>query len=79
MRNQLVDYDLKINKIPVFCDNPSAIDITENLVPHSRNKHINIKYLTLLKKKESTSVSLTDKLPITEAKLSLVHEEKEGP
>ena len=44
MRNQLVDYGLKVDKIPIFCDNTSAIAIAENPVQHSRTKHIDIKY-----------------------------------
>ncbi|KAL8157708.1 hypothetical protein AgCh_002420 [Apium graveolens] len=44
MRNQLFDYGLTVDRIPIFCDNTSAIAITENPVQHSRNKHIDIKY-----------------------------------
>ncbi|KAL8121447.1 hypothetical protein AgCh_018250 [Apium graveolens] len=44
MKNQLLDYGLQVERIPIFCDNTSAIAITENSVQHSRTKHIDIKY-----------------------------------
>ena len=44
MRNQLFDYGFKLEKIPIFCDNTSAIAITQNHVQNSRTKHIDIRY-----------------------------------
>lgn len=44
MRNQLQDYGLLLSKIPIYCDNTSAIAITQNPVQHSRTKHIDIRY-----------------------------------
>ena len=44
MRNQLFDYGFKLEKIPIFCYNTSAIAITQNPVQHSRTKHIGIRY-----------------------------------
>lgn len=36
--------------IPIFCDNKSAINISNNLVLHSRTKHISIRYHSLREK-----------------------------
>ena len=44
MRNQLRDYELDLNQIPIYCDNTSAITISNNPVQHSRTKHIDIRY-----------------------------------
>ena len=44
MRNQLRDYGLMLKKIPIYCDNTSAIAISNNPVQHSRTKHIDIRY-----------------------------------
>ena len=44
IRNQLNDYGLVLNKIPLFCDDTSAIAISNNLVQYSRTKHIDIRY-----------------------------------
>ena len=44
MKNQLLDYGLKVYKILIFCDNTSAIIIIENPMQHPRTQHIHIKY-----------------------------------
>ncbi|GKA69043.1 integrase, catalytic region, zinc finger, CCHC-type containing protein [Tanacetum coccineum] len=44
MRSQLSDYDFKFNKIPLYCDNQSAIALCYNNVQHSRSKHIDIRH-----------------------------------
>ncbi|KAL8089698.1 hypothetical protein AgCh_039252 [Apium graveolens] len=44
MKNQLLDYRLKFSKIPIYCDNQSAIAMTGNPVQHSMIKHISIRY-----------------------------------
>ena len=38
------DYGIKQETMSVFCDNQSAIDISKNLVEHSRTKHIDINH-----------------------------------
>nr|GEY06972.1 retrovirus-related Pol polyprotein from transposon TNT 1-94 [Tanacetum cinerariifolium] len=42
MRSQLTDYGFDFNKIPLYCDNHSAIALCCNNVQHSRSKHIDI-------------------------------------
>nr|GEZ03784.1 hypothetical protein [Tanacetum cinerariifolium] len=44
MRSQLSDYGFKFNKIPLYCDNQSAIALCCNNVQHSRSKHIDIQH-----------------------------------
>ncbi|GJX78533.1 retrovirus-related pol polyprotein from transposon TNT 1-94 [Tanacetum coccineum] len=40
----LTDYGFQFNKIPLYCDNKSAIALCCNKVPHSRAKHIDVRY-----------------------------------
>ncbi|GJR80014.1 retrovirus-related pol polyprotein from transposon TNT 1-94 [Tanacetum coccineum] len=44
IKSQLADYDTLYDKVPIFCDNTSAIAISNNPVLHSRTKHIDIGY-----------------------------------
>nr|GEX60160.1 putative reverse transcriptase domain-containing protein [Tanacetum cinerariifolium] len=44
MRSWLTDYGLGFNKIPMYCDNKSAIALCCNNVQHSRSKYIDIKF-----------------------------------
>nr|GEV19275.1 ribonuclease H-like domain-containing protein [Tanacetum cinerariifolium] len=44
MRSQLINYGLGFNKIPMYCDNESAISLCCNNVQHFRSKHIDIRY-----------------------------------
>ena len=42
LKHQLSDFGLNISKIPLLCDNTSAINLIKNPVQHSRTKHIEI-------------------------------------
>ncbi|GJR92471.1 retrovirus-related pol polyprotein from transposon TNT 1-94 [Tanacetum coccineum] len=44
MKSRLTDYGIIYKKVPIFCDNTSAIAISNNPVLHSRTKHIDIRY-----------------------------------
>ena len=39
-----MDYGLVLHKIPIMCDNTSAISIIANPVNHSRTKHIDVRF-----------------------------------
>nr|GEU64777.1 putative reverse transcriptase domain-containing protein [Tanacetum cinerariifolium] len=43
MKSQPSEYDIHYKMVPIFCDNTSAIAISNNLVLHSRTKHIDIR------------------------------------
>nr|GEY94074.1 retrovirus-related Pol polyprotein from transposon TNT 1-94 [Tanacetum cinerariifolium] len=44
MKIQLSDYDIHYKMVPMFCDNTNTIAISNNLILHSRTKHIDIRY-----------------------------------
>ena len=44
MKSQLSDYGIQYKMVPIFCDNTSAIAISNNPVLHQRTKHIDIRY-----------------------------------
>nr|GEX83028.1 hypothetical protein [Tanacetum cinerariifolium] len=44
MRSQFTDYGFDFNKIPLYCDNCSAIALCCNNVQYSRSKHIDIRH-----------------------------------
>ncbi|GJS08054.1 hypothetical protein Tco_0364850 [Tanacetum coccineum] len=44
MKSQLTDYAIQYKMVPIFCENTSAIAISNNPVLHLRTKHIDIRY-----------------------------------
>nr|GEU92718.1 retrovirus-related Pol polyprotein from transposon TNT 1-94 [Tanacetum cinerariifolium] len=58
MRSQLTDYGRGFNKIPMYCDNKSAIALCYNNVQHSRSKHIDIRYHFIKEQVENGVIKL---------------------
>nr|GEZ52784.1 retrovirus-related Pol polyprotein from transposon TNT 1-94 [Tanacetum cinerariifolium] len=58
MRSQLLDYGLGFNKIPMYCDNKSAIALCYNNVQHFRFKHSNIRYHFIKEQVENGVIEL---------------------
>ncbi|GJX05071.1 hypothetical protein Tco_0190987 [Tanacetum coccineum] len=42
MKQALIDYDVRLDDVPIMCDNKGAIDLSKNPVQHSHTKHIEI-------------------------------------
>nr|GFB89816.1 retrotransposon protein, putative, unclassified [Tanacetum cinerariifolium] len=58
MQSKLLDYGLAFNKIPMYCDNKSAIALCCNNVQHSRSKHIDIRYHVIKEQVENRVIEL---------------------
>nr|GFB42778.1 retrotransposon protein, putative, unclassified [Tanacetum cinerariifolium] len=58
MRSQLSYYGLGLNKIPMYCDNKSAIALCYNNVQHSRSKYIDIRYHFIKEQVENRVIEL---------------------
>nr|GEV26299.1 retrovirus-related Pol polyprotein from transposon TNT 1-94 [Tanacetum cinerariifolium] len=58
MRSQLTDYGFDFNKIPLYCDNRSAIALCCNNVQHCRSKHIDIRHHFIREQVEKDVVEL---------------------
>ncbi|GJU84444.1 hypothetical protein Tco_1291990 [Tanacetum coccineum] len=58
MRSQLTAYSFAFDKIPLYCDNRSAIALCCNNVQHSRSKHIDIRHHFIREQVEKGVVEL---------------------
>ncbi|GKE13326.1 retrovirus-related pol polyprotein from transposon TNT 1-94 [Tanacetum coccineum] len=58
IRSQLTDYGFQFNKIPLYCNNKSAITLCCNNVQHSRATHIDIHYHFIKEQVENGIVEL---------------------
>jgi hypothetical protein len=44
MRQSIRDFGYNLRKVPLLCDNESAIRLADNAVEHSHTKHIDIQH-----------------------------------
>ncbi|GJW29971.1 putative reverse transcriptase domain-containing protein [Tanacetum coccineum] len=58
MRTQLTDYGFHFDKVPIYYDSKLAITISYNLVQHSRNKHIVVRYHFIKEHVEKGTIEL---------------------
>ncbi|GJX16986.1 hypothetical protein Tco_0217818 [Tanacetum coccineum] len=58
MHSELTDYGFQFNKIPLYCDNKSAIALCCNNVQHSREKHIDVRHHFIKEQVENGIVEL---------------------
>ncbi|GJW92775.1 retrovirus-related pol polyprotein from transposon TNT 1-94 [Tanacetum coccineum] len=58
MRSHLTEYGLGFNKIPMYCDNKSAIALCCNNIQHSLSKHIGIRFHFIKEQVENGVVDL---------------------
>ncbi|GKD28539.1 hypothetical protein Tco_1239317 [Tanacetum coccineum] len=62
MKQALIDYDVRLNDVPIMCDNKGAIDLSKNPVQHSRTKHIEIRHHFLRDNVQKGHISI-EKVP----------------
>ena len=44
IKHQILDYSIDLGNVPILCDNTSVINLSKNLIMHSRTKHIEMKH-----------------------------------
>ncbi|GKF05828.1 hypothetical protein Tco_0036496 [Tanacetum coccineum] len=62
MKKALIDYDVRLDDVPIMCDNKGAIDLSKNPVQHSRTKHIEIRHHFLCDNVQKGHISI-EKVP----------------
>ena len=53
-----MDYGIKLDHIPIKCDNTSAINLSKNPIQHSRTKHTDIRHHFLCDHIQNDDISL---------------------
>ena len=58
MKATLNDFGVKFKQVPLYCDNESATKMTNNLVQHSRTKHIDVRHHFIRDHQQNGDISI---------------------
>ncbi|GJS28053.1 retrovirus-related pol polyprotein from transposon TNT 1-94 [Tanacetum coccineum] len=58
MKQALIDYSIRLDDVPIMCDNKGDIDLSKNPVQHSRTKHIEIRHHFLRDNVQKDNISI---------------------
>ncbi|GJY92310.1 retrovirus-related pol polyprotein from transposon TNT 1-94 [Tanacetum coccineum] len=58
MKQALIDYVVRLDGIPIICDNKGVIDLSKNPIQHSRTKHIEIRHHFLRNNVQKGNISI---------------------
>nr|GEV22758.1 copia protein [Tanacetum cinerariifolium] len=58
MKQALIDYGIRLDNVPIMCDNKEAIDLSKNPIQHSRTKHIEIRHRFLRDNVQKGNISI---------------------
>nr|GEV19338.1 copia protein [Tanacetum cinerariifolium] len=58
MKQALINYDVRLDDVPIMCDNKGAIDLNKNPMQHSRTKHIEIRHQFLRDNVQKEHISI---------------------
>jgi hypothetical protein len=58
MRQTLRDFGYNLSKVPLLCDNESAIRLADNPVEHSHTKHIDIRHHVLRDHQQNGDINI---------------------
>jgi hypothetical protein len=58
MKHTLLNYGVVLEKLPLLCDNETMVKLVNNLVQHSRTKHIDIHHYFLRDHVAKNDISL---------------------
>nr|GEW45790.1 copia protein [Tanacetum cinerariifolium] len=58
MKKARIDYGIRLDDIPIMCDDKGAIDLNKNPVQHSRTKHVEIRHHFLRDNVQKGNISI---------------------